>query len=244
MAIRAYWYDDSSVAGSSPSVSSTLTDIIRFSMEMNLERNIRKRAWCYSNLLSAISTPPTHLPLLCPGGLSLFSVPLRPGRICIRGDRHAFGSTGDLVGGACKSGGPGPKCGIILLDFCVGLRLNYWLHSRTLQRRVHQAAKNDRHTIATVERMLHCFGLQRPSTPERQAESQVSLPTHIWGLGLTLGRNVQPRAVVAAWSNVISRLIPLGYCALGRHCSLCGAESFVSFMPTLLTHPSVWSQLR
>ena len=211
--IRAY-LDDVSVTGTPIGVSSILADIAALSSEINLELNLRKCAWWPGLLPPDTGTPPALQRLHRPEGHSLLSIPFGQAEFVKSTLDTRLQTQASLAEELLQLAEQDPHVAVTLLRFCVGPSLNYWLRALPLHWGAYLAAEQDRITLKTVERLVHGFGLQRASTLRSQVERQVTLPTRMGGLGLSHGSKIQPTAVVAAWTNAISTLIPFGDCAL------------------------------
>ena len=92
---------------------------------------------------------------------------------------------------------------LVLLRFCCGPRLTYWLRSLPFLWAEWLAQEADRSSFGDLDRFVDSFGVVFDSVDGRRLRAQLALPPSRGGLGLCGRHLLVPAAQVAAWSNVL-----------------------------------------
>ena len=92
---------------------------------------------------------------------------------------------------------------LVLLRFCCGPRLSYWLRSLPFLWAEWLAQEADRSSFGDLDRFVDSFGVVFDSVDGRRLRAQLALPPSRGGLGLCGRHLMVPAAQVAAWSNVL-----------------------------------------
>ena len=129
---------------------------------------------------------------------------------------------------------------LVLLRFCCGPRLSYWLRSLPFLWAAWLAGEADRSSYDDLARLVDSFGVPHESLAGGRLRSQLALLPRKGGLGLCGRQLVVASAQVAAWSDTL-RLLGSSFPHLtSLRATLCQPENATSTaLRTSLSAPSL-----
>ena len=94
---------------------------------------------------------------------------------------------------------------LVLLRFCAGPRLNYWLRSLPFQVGGLDCPGSRQ---SDVDRLLHGFGAVPSSDAASRIRLQLALPPSLGGVGLCGRQGIVPVAPLSSWASTFQLLVP------------------------------------
>ena len=158
--IRAYM-DDVSLTGLAEGLEYVLQDLGQLATEITLDLHHHKCGWWPgANDTRSSQLQPLLHSVIRPEGLSLLAVPFGDSSFMDTEVQRLVAKEELIQEELVKLAVTDPHTATILLRFCVGPRLTYWLRTLPLHWGALLADLNDKLTLRTVERLVHGFSLQ------------------------------------------------------------------------------------